>query len=90
MPVYIVRIYQDGQTQEVVVKADSMRAAKRAAQPKMVVSKLNPEQIFKYAQAGLVFLDPDCARDDRTKDMFPVDFSLVDTDIRNMETRASC
>ena len=90
MPVYIARIYHDNHIQEVIVKADSMRLAKKAAQPKMEVTKLNPEQLFNYAQSGLVLLDSDQTGDNRTIDMFPVDFNIVKPDISKMEFTASC
>lgn len=90
MPVYIAKIYQDNQIQEVIVRADNVRAAKRAAQPKVVVCKLTPEQVFEYMKSGVVFPNADLKRDTRTMDMFPVEFSLFKPHIKEEEVGTAC
>jgi len=70
--------------------AANIKAAKKAAQPKIVITKLNPEQLFKYAKSGLVLLDSERNKECGTQDMFPEEFCLVKPDISKMEAVASC
>lgn len=77
MPVYIAKIYHDDRVQELIVKAPNLRLAKKFAQPRVVVSKLAPDQIFEYVKSGSVLPGSDQNNDANTMSLFPVDFSLI-------------